>query len=529
MKYVCTLYVTVLVFAVPARSEPSTTGRGHGNQKLLFFDLWNLDYWGNVELAQGEPKWVADASYTDPGSPPQGMYFPSVLPPQGDRPWRLLYSMKWSPFTLMVAESDDGLRWHPLAVDDVEPVGGKLAPHHVFTLPGGAGSGVYIDPRNSDGYPYRIFGRQHGDPVFRRALVDPEHPWHDIVTKEGEKRYLSEAVTLVSKDGVHWHLKTGGHWNWGQAGWYPEPPVFAFWNARTQQHVMTVRPGWGDRRQCLRTSTDLHSWSDPELLFQPDALDTAGPIAMYALPVRPLAGGEGFAGLLWIFHNSSSEPVASFNQFFGTMDAELAFSYDGIRFRRTLRRPFLRRNPPPEYGCSQIRVCSIIETESEIRIYSEGHRAAHGHERSAQRRSAEPLNAMIVHTLRKDGWMFLRSRGDWARFQTKPFTLFKPSIGVNLDARYGEMRFQLTDEKSDPLEGFSFDQCVPLQGIDALDQKLEWREGDPGAVTGRVLRLEVKFRNAHVYSFVMDHHFLDAMDYRLLQDGKSINTRMFSD
>jgi hypothetical protein len=290
---------------------------------------------------------------------------------------------------------------------------------------------------------------------------------------------------------------------------------------------MTVRPGWGDRRQCLRTSTDLRSWDDPELLFQPDALDTAGPIGMYALPVHSLGGG-GFVGLLWIFHNSSTEPVNSFNQFFGTMDAELAFSYDGIRFRRTVRTPFLERTGRPGHGCSQIRPCSIVETESEIRIYSEGHRAEHGREGSAQRRSAEPLGAMIVHTLRKDGWIFLRSRGDWARFQTKPFTLFKPRIGANVDARYGEMQFQLTDEKSRPLDGFSFDDCVPLQGIDALDQELLWREGDVRSVTGEVLRLEVKFRNAHVYSFVMDHHFLDAMDQWLLKDGKPIDTRLFN-
>ena len=439
----------------------------------------------------------------------------------------MLYSTQWSPFRLMAAESDDGLHWRPLVVDDVEPAGGQLAPHHVFTLPSGAGSGIYIDPQNSGGYPYRIFARQHGEPVLQRALANPNHLWHDIVKNEGKKRYLSEAVTLVSRDGLHWFLRTGDHWNWGQAGWHPEPPVFAFWNTRMRHHVMTVRPGWGDRRQCLRTSRDLHSWNDPELLFQPDAMDTTGPIGMYALPVLSLNGDAGFVGLLWIFHNSSSEPVHSFNQFFGTMDAELVFSYDGIRFSRGLRKPFLKRNPQPEFGCSQIRPCSIIETESEIRIYSEGHRAEHGRERSSQRQYTEPLGAMILHTLRKDGWMYLRSRGDWARFQTKPFALFKPLIQVNLKALHGEVHFQLTDEKSKALEGFSFDDCVPLQGIDVLDRKMEWRETDLRSVTHQVLRLEVKFRNANIYSFTMDHHFLDATDQWLLKDGKPIDTRLF--
>ena len=528
MKHACLFGVVVLVFAAVGGGRSSKADVPADAQKLLFFDLWKLDYWDNVELAQGKPEWLAEAAYTDPGAPSHGMYFPSVLPPRGDAPWRMLYSLKWSPFTLMVAESDDGLHWRPLACEEIEPVGGKLGPHHVFTLPSGEGSGIYIDPQESDGYPYRIFARQHGEPVFERALADPEHSWHEIATTEGEKRYFSEAVTLVSRDGLHWQLKTGGHWNWGQAGWYPEPPVFAFWNARTRQHVMTVRPGWGDRRQCLRISTDLRTWRDPELVFQPDALDTAGPIGMYALPVHALGSGAGFVGLLWTFHNSSSEPVGSFNQFYGTMDAELAFSYDGVRFRRGPRRPFLERTARPEYGCSQVRPCSIVETESQIRIYSAGQCAEHGREPRAQRRAAEPLAAMIVHTLRKDGWMFLRSRGDWARFQTKPFTLLKPRIGVNVDARFGEVQFQLTDEKSRPLDGFSFDDCVVLQDVDVLDQEVAWEGAELESVLNRLLRLEVKFRNAHIYSFTMDHHFLDAMDRWLLQDNKALDTHLFN-
>ncbi len=523
------LYLVCMVLAVMAANgwkHPPPVYAGDSSRKLVFFDLWKLDYWDNVELAQGKPKWLHEASYTDPGRPPRGIYFPSVLPRQSNGKWRMVYSTRWSPFQLMAAESSDGLHWKPLAVDDVAPAGGKLAPHHVFTLANGEGSGVYVDPQNSDGYRYRIFARQHGDPVRERALADPEHRWHTIARSEGEKPYFSEAVTLVSKDGLHWHLRTGGHWNWGQDGWFPEPPIFAFWNDKRQQHVMTVRPGWGDRRQCLRTSTDMRSWSDPELLLQPDALDTAGPIGIYAFPVFPLRGA-GYVGLVWIFHNSSSNRVQSFNQFYGTMDAQLAFSYDGVRFYRGLRDPFLPRNPRPEFGCSQIRPCSIVETDSDVRIYSAGHRAEHGREPRAQRQSDEPLSAVIVHTLRKDGWMFLRSRGDWARFQTKPFALFKPSIQANVDTRYGEMHFQLTDEKSEPLEGFAFDDCVPIRGVDTLDQELTWRGADLRSVLNKVLRLEVRFRNTNIYAFTMDHHFLDAMDHWLLKDGKPIDRRLF--
>lgn len=380
----------------------------------------------------------------------------------------------------------------------------------------------------TDGYRFRIFTRQHGEPVMQRILKNPQHPWHKIVKAEGDKRYISEGVTVVSKDGIHWEVKAGEQWNWLQEDWYPEPPVFAFWNQKNQKHTMLARPGWGDRRQCIRTSIDLKQWSDPELLFQPDTQDTNAPIAFYGMPVHPVGEGAGFVGLLWVFQNSSSEPVNSFNQFFGTMENELTYSYDGIRFNRTTREPFLKRNPMPEFGCTQIRTGSIVDREKDTLIFSEGHRGEHGRERSEQKRNEHPLGAMIVHRLRKDGWMYLRSRGDWARVQTKPFTLFDPSITLNVSAPYGEVRFQLTNEKSEALENFSFDDCVPIRGIDSLNSELKWKgKPDFSQLVGQVLRLEIKFRNSNIYAIEMAHHFLDAQDKWLLKDGKKVPAKLF--
>lgn len=522
------LSIICLIMGVsgPPIFATADSGIAH-SRKILFFDLSKFDYWDNVELRQGEPKWIPDGTYVDQTHPRLGMHFPTVWQDEESGKWRMVHSLQWSPFKLMACESDDGITWNPLPIQDANPDGGKLAPNHVFTLPSGSGSHAYQDPNRTDGYRFRIFGRQDGEPVVSRALADPQHRWHEAAKEEGRKRYISEAVTMVSEDGVHWELKTGGKWDWGQSAWFPEPPVFAFWNQAKKQHTMLVRPGWGDRRQCIRFSDDLKTWSDPELLFQSDALDTNGPIGQYGMPVIPVGNGAGFVGLLWIFHNSNSEPVNSFNQFYGTMDAELVFSYDGVRFVRGMRDPFLKLNPIPEPGCSQIRVCSIVETKDEIYIYSEGHRSEHGHESSDQKKTDESLGTLLLHTLRKDGWMYLRSQGDWARVQTKPFTLFEPGITINTNAQYGELRFQLTDEKSQPIEGFTFDDCLPISRDNVLNANLTWKQANLSTVTNKVLRLEVKFRNANIYSLAMNHHFLDAQDQWLIKDGKPIDHRLF--
>ena len=41
------------------------------------------------------------------------------------------------------------------------------------------------------------------------------------------------------------------------------------------------------------------------------------------------------------------------------------------------------------------------------------------------------------------------------------------------------------------------------------------------------MRLEIKFRNANLYSFEMAHHFLDAQDKWLLMDGKATPAKLF--
>lgn len=531
MIFTTPLPVIVLLACLPLASVYPAS-EAPPPRKILFLDLWKLDDWDQIELKLGEPKWVPEGTWIDPADPRRGVHSPTVWKDETTGHWRLIHSLRWSPFTLMAAESPDGIAWQPLPVPGIEPEGGKTAPHHIFTLTDGAGGVAYQDPRANDGWRFRIYGRQDGPTAIRRAAADPAHPWHAEATQAtgdpANFRHITDAVTLVSKDGLHWELKTGGQWRWDVPGWHPEPPVFAFWNARTTTHTMTVRPGWGDRRQCLRFSSDLTDWTLPELQFQPDPLDTTGPIGMYGLPVHPVGNGAGFVGLLWIFHNASSEPVDSFNRFFGTMDAQLTYSYDGIRFFRGPREPFLRLNPLPEHGCTQIRPCSIVETDSEVRIYSEGHRGAHGRERAEQEQAGEtPTGALLLHTLRRDGWTYLRPTGDWGRIQTKPLALWTAAVTINADATYGEVRYQISDEKSRPIPGLTFDECLPLRGSAPLAHPLKWKQADLTAVIGKPIRLEIRLRNAHLYSVEASHHFLDAQDSWQLKAGLPIDATLF--
>jgi hypothetical protein len=349
-------------------------------------------------------------------------------------------------------------------------------------------------------------------------MNDPSHVWHSVAKTEGVKRYMAEGVTIGSRDGIHWDILPGA---WTRPDWFPEDPVFAFYNRRLGRHVMIVRPGHGDRRVCWRETADLQSWGEPELLFQPDPLDDAAPIGFYTMPVLPYE--HGYVGLLWVFHYSNSERVRSFNQFFGSMDVQATFSYDGKRFFRGKREPLLALNAIPEHGCAQLRPCSFVVTEREIRIYSEAHRYGHGREGRFRDLHEEPLSAMVLHTLRRDGFMFVRSRGDWATMLSKPFALSSSEMTASIDARYGEARFQITNLKSEPLEGLTFDDCEPMRGTDEIERPIRWKGDQLASHLRQPIRLEMMFYGANLYGLRADWQWLDAQGMHMLDDGKRID------
>jgi len=486
----------------------------------LFWDLWHLESAANVELCQGKPRWRDDAVYTNQVLDGLACW-PSVYRDDRSSRWRTFYSANWKPYALHVAESADGLHFKPLTVPDAKPEGGQLAPNHVFTLPHGSGGAVYLDPVARDGFPFKVFAHQQQEPVTERAMKDPKHRWHAIARAEGNKRYLTEEMTLVSRDGLHWEMRLDRAW--GLPDWHPEPPIFGFYNRHQKRHAMTVRPGWGDRRVCLQTTEDFTKWSGPEMLVSPDPQD--GLVEHYAMPVFPY--GKGYVGLLWIFHCEIAELPGRFNRFVGGLDCQLTYSFDGVRFQRGLRQPFIARNAPGEPGGGAIQPSCLVETDDEIRIFSASSKVEHGRRVEAEKRGVKDAGAILVHILRKDGFMFLKDQGNGGEFLSKPLTLLEPSLTLNARAPFGEVLYQLTDLEGRPVEGFTFTDCEPLRLADSLRHGLRWKGQPPAAVVEKVVRLQVRLRHAEMYTIRGRFHFLDAQDAWMLADGKKIDTALF--
>lgn len=435
-----------------------------------FLDAWHFHKLDGLELCQGEPTWLKDKTYVDPiraKSAAQLNSWVSVWRDKTSGKWRMIYSAEWRPATLLVAESDEGLDWRPLPCPEIQPERGKVAPNHFFTLVDGSVGGVYVDPKAADGYRFKMFAHRMGRTVIDDARRDTKHPQHAEAVQPEPFEHLADELTLVSRDGLKWQALRD--YDWGQPHWHPEPPLFGFWNEREKRHLMTVRPGWGDRRVCIQDSGDFRTWSGPQPLLQPDLQD--GLVEFYGMPV--FRYGEAYVGLLWVFHCETSEAPTGYNRFVGSLDTHLAYSYDGHHFQRGFRRPLIGLAAPGEVCGGALETSCMVETDTELRFYSDATSSQHGG-RAKPGDKQRPSTGIVIHKLRKDGLTYLRSQGGWGSFVSKPLTLFEPQLTVNLQAPQGEALFQLSDVKGAPLPGFRFDDCEVATQVDDLRFALRW-------------------------------------------------------
>jgi hypothetical protein len=215
----------------------------------------------------------------------------------------------------------------------------------------------------------------------------------------------------------------------------------------------------------------------------------------------------------------------------GTVDVQLTYSFNGLHFQRGLRTPLIGLNDLGLPGSAMIYPTSMIEAGDELRIYSAGSKHLHfGYpaKSNPHRKGEIPATAILLHTIRKDGFMYLRSRGNWGTLTTKGFVLGNRALRVNAQAPYGELRFQIAGLDGRPLEGFTFDECVPFREQDAILHSMRWKEKDLAEVLGKPVRLQLLLRNTRLYAIRGDMHFLDLREVAMIQDGKAIDTSRLS-
>ena len=131
------------------------------------------------------------------------------------------------------------------------------------------------------------------------------------------------------------------------------------------------------------------------------------------MPTFPYEGM--FVGLLWLMYGDPLEVGLLKRN--GPIDSQLTYSYDGVSFNRTYRAPFVERNPRGEEGGGCIYPTSMVADDSGDLLFYSGSSLGEHYKDTDQLAAA-----LLVHKLRRDGFMVLESVSQTGRLMSRCLT-----------------------------------------------------------------------------------------------------------
>ncbi len=238
------------------------------------------------------------------------------------------------------------------------------------------------------------------------------------------------------------------------------------------------------RRVARMASKELWTqWeSEPQNILIPDELDADNGDFnfFYGMPTRYHAGI--YWGFLWPFKMNSD------------IHTELAWSRDGIGFHRLPSRPkLIERGPEGTWDDGMVFGSPFwVEVGDEWWIYYAGWDGPHG--------TKDRTPGMGMAKLRKQGFISMRGPASGGVLCTRRLVWPGGKLVVNADAREGELRVRVADERRKVLPGFDFDDCVPFYD-NSVAHEVSWQDSSIESLTGKVIRLEIFLKNADIYTF----------------------------
>ena len=445
-------------------------------KKQLFFDDNLLFGRDNVRRIYGEPELLA--TYHDGVSSTD--FATGYVFRLADGRYRMLYfghSAAYAGKKLLAAISVDGVHFAPEPLYPDKPL-----PHEVLSLPEGTEvATVYEDTRC-------------GNPAERYKMLLAEHDMNELAVADR---------VYVSGDLLTWVCKPESVWGDGT-----EPLAGVFYNAHAGVYTVLCRPFWGVRCAGYRETADWVDFTPHRLCLNVDS-EEERLAEIYGMPtVLPYAGM--YVGVPHLYRGLDSQRNAKYLG--GVIDTQLAYSYDGRYWRRSLRRPFLSYAAgEPRYP--MVWLMQLLEAEDgSLLLYGSASGKEHG---PAFGQPGEGV--ILIHRLRQDGFIALQSTDPAvpATVTTREKVWHGGELHLNLQAAEATVAVYLSGGDahtgynvlgfSEPVEGYGHGDCVPFAG-DTTDWTPVWRDGKTlAALAGQTLVFELEFRDGAVYSLSGDY------------------------
>lgn len=448
--------------------------------KYLFFDDQKLWRRNGLVRKMGHPRPIADSVYFD-GHCTTDWPTPHVFR-MDDGKYRMIYegSEKDGSMHCFIAVSEDGIHFEPQDVTSEIFLENRVAVNEIMPLGYGTELAAMIEDN----------------------VNDPSERYKLLITRDHNS--ITVGDLYVSADLVHWTLVEGVNWNRSKT----EPVVGCFYNKHHECFTITLRPYCGDRRVGYVETKDWRTYTSHELCLQTDSLDE--PLdEIYGMPAFEYEGR--YIGFPLVYHGFK---VMLHSKFWGgTMKPQLAYSWDGRHWQRTLREPFMDgvcKECEEAYGWNNYMLwpMSMLQTEEgNLRIYA----GASGYEHGDSFR-IWGKGRIGAWELRKDGFMALTTESPEKAglLNTRENIWHSGELHVNLQAAKATMAvYETYDDETGrellrQLEGYNHEDCIPFTG-DSTDWVPCFKSGKTlDELSGKTVALEIKLEDGSVYSMTAD-------------------------
>ena len=321
---------------------------------------------------------------------------------------------------------------------------------------------------------------------------------------EGDRRgyryimlYLDAGIQLVgSKDGIHWDRESVTT----LTKMHSDTLNCIVYDASRKEYVMFCRAKHiyhvggdkdvlevGESRRVARiASKELWTeWkSEPQNVLVADEIDAESSYtAFYGMPAQI------YGGIYWGFAEAFKWNTAK--------EPELTFSRDGRDFQRLpVRNKFIPLGPEGSWDDGMVSSPTRwLEVGDEWWFYYSGWDGPHNVKEAPPR-----FGQIGLAKARKEGLISMRGPTDGGIICTRQIRWPGGKLMVNVDAREGEFRVRVVDEKRKPIPGFGYDDFGTFKG-NSVNQEIKWKGGSIESLKGRVIRLEFFLKDADIFTF----------------------------
>lgn len=443
--------------------------------KHLFFDDRYLFERENVKRCYGEPKLVEDAVFKDTAV--STCWSGPWVFKLDDGSYRMIYSGRdtaTESMTVSLAKSKDGIHFEKELISGTSNI--------IMHIRGEIAS-VFEDKFCPESERYKMLYTE----------INP-----DTLTVDG--------ILYVSGDLINWNISEH---RWSKDG---EPVTGVFYNHKKHCFTIVKRGSWGVRMLGYTETRDWKTFSPEVLCMQQDSIDA--PLEeMYGMP--SFAYDNIFIGFPHIYSGFPNCMSAKYSS--GFIKAQLAYSYNGTNWLRSLREPFISGVYPEnasnkDFYAPMVWPTSMLVNEDSVMIYACASKYEHGpgfHEKGAN-------GYIFTYKLRKDGFIALESddKDIESVVATRENAWHGGELHINLKAKKATVAVYTSNKTENKgmnlygvcevIEGYSHEDCIPFDG-DSCDWIPRFKNGKTiDALSGKALAFEIKFTDGTIYSIYGD-------------------------